>query len=136
MSETIPPPTLIAFVVCDSIYFDGTGKQALVGLFDQIRAAEFPAVHSRFCVIVMMTSLRPNTQCKLEIVNSAEEEIVAMEGKITGDTPRTIYQVIFEFTSVTFPSDGQYMIRFIANGHTIGQRPIDLIRMEPTDDPQ
>ena len=88
MSTEFATPTGIALVLCDNVYHDSHGKRALVGLFNQITSTDFPAVQPRMCVMVSLTSLRPQTECKLDIVHSeTEEPVVEMGGPLPQDDP-------------------------------------------------
>lgn len=129
---SLPPPTPIALVLCDNVYRDRHGKQALVGLFHEIYAQRFPAIHPRMCAYVSITSIRPNTNCSLDIVH-AETDATVME--LSGPAPKDIgpnevWDVVFEFPPVTFPEAGQYYVRFLGNNQVLMQRRFHVIGMD------
>jgi len=128
-TTNLPPPTPIALVLCDNVYRDSNGKQALIGLFNKIFASKFPAVHPRMCAYVSITSIRPNTVCSLDIIN-AETDVPVIE--IQGPAPDNIgptgvWEVVFELPPVSFPEAGQYYVRFLGSHHVLMQRPFDVL---------
>ena len=126
---SVPPPTPIAFVLCDNVYQDSHGKRALVGLFDRIVARSMPTVHPKMCVLVSLTSIRPNTICKLDIVHSeTDEPIIVMQGPAPpGTQPIDIWDVVFELPPVQFREPGTYYVRFFGNERILVQRPIRVV---------
>lgn len=126
---TLPPPTPIALVLCDNVYRASNGKQALVGLFNQLFATAFPATHPRMCVFVSITSIRPSTDCSLDIVNAeTDEAVVTILGPVPqGIPPTSVWDVVFELPPLTFPSAGRYYVRFLGNGQVLMQRPFEVI---------
>ena len=130
-----PKPVGIALVICDNVYKDSTGKRALIGLFNEIRTAAFPANHNRLCVLVSLTDLRPHTVCKLDVVHAeTDEPVIEMEGPLPVEDPTTICDLVFELRELQFPSAGTYYIRFFGNEQILIQRPIEVIHMSQSSD--
>lgn len=127
----LPPPTPVALVLCDNVYRDSNGKQALIGLFNRIVVRETPAVHPRMCVFVSITSIRANTVCKLDIVHAeTDEPIISMEGPAPDKVgPVVVWDVVFELPPLVFSEPGVYYVRFFGNKNILLQRPIEVILM-------
>jgi hypothetical protein len=123
----LPEPKCIALVVCDDVYTDSNGKRALVGLFTDIKAENFPIRHTKMCVFVSLTELRKQTQCKLDIVRGDDHEpILEMGGPLPQNSPTTICDLVLELNNVTFPGPGMYFVRFFGHGKILAQRPISV----------
>ena len=122
------PPTVIALVVCENVYTESGGKTALVGLFNNINARNFPATHSRLCVYFSVTDIKPKTEFKLDIVHSETDEpvVVMGGGPPSGVNPTTVCDFVFELRNVTFPEPGRYYIRLWANDRPLVQRPFEV----------
>lgn len=132
-------PVQIALVLCDNVYHDRSGKRALIGLFSRIMAANFPATHPQMCVFVSLTEIRPNTRCKLDIVDAeTDEPVIAMEGPLPVETsPLDVCEIDFQLRNVVFRHPGTYYIRFWGNDQILAQRPFsiqEIPRQEKTDD--
>ncbi len=105
---------------------------ALVGLFNKVFAATFPAPHFKICVFVSITSLRPRTLCKLDIVNGeTDAAIVSMQGPVPDDNPLTVCDLVFELRNIVFPEPGTYYIRFWGNEQILMQRAIEVVTLMP-----
>jgi len=128
---TLPPPTPIALVLCDNVYRDSNGKQALVGLFQNIYAPAFPAIHARMCAFVSITSIRPNTQCSFDIIHAeTDSTVIELNGPAPeGMGPSEVWEVVFELPLVTFSEPGMYYARFLGNGQVLMQRQFLVIDM-------
>jgi hypothetical protein len=121
-------------VVCDSTYQSSDGKLALVGLFNRVSAARFPATHPKMAIYVSLTDARPGTRCKLDIVHAeTDKPIIEAEGPLPGEAePTTIIDLNFELNGVTFPEPGRYYVRFFANGYPLLMRPFDVTKTGET----
>ncbi len=131
MASNLPPPTPIALVLCDSVYRDRSGKQALIGLFHNVFASGFPACHPRMCAYVSITSIRPNTKCSLDIVNAeTDQSVIELHGPAPKDIgPNKVWDVVFELPTMSFPEPGMYYVRFLVNDQVLMQRPFMVIDM-------
>jgi hypothetical protein len=118
-------------VLCDNIYQDPTGKRALVGLFNRIVASSFPVRHPLLSIYVSVTSLRPKSRLKLEIVRADQEEelIASAEGQAPAEaaaSPTTVCDLMFRLQNVRFDKPGAYLIRVSGNDSVLMQRPFDV----------
>lgn len=125
-------PSPIALVVCDNVYKESSGKSALVGLFNSIRAKKFPVAHPRLCVYVSVTDIHPSTTFKLDIVHSeTDQSVVTLQGPpLKGADPTTICDFTFEIKNIVFPEPGRYYIRFFGNEYILLQRPFEVAKTE------
>jgi hypothetical protein len=79
-------------------------------------------------VFVSVTSLRPKTICKLDIVNAETDALVmVMQGPLPDDNPTTVCDLVFELNNLVFPEAGSYYVRFWGNETIIVQRAIEVI---------
>lgn len=126
----LPKPVPIALVICDNVYTEPGGKQALVGLFNRISARKFPAVHSCLCVFVSLTEALPGTKCKIDIVHAeTDEAVVVAEGPMPSDDagPIAVWDFVFRFENVNFKEAGKYYVRVFGNDTIILQRPFEVV---------
>jgi hypothetical protein len=129
------PPVGIALVICDNVYFDSTGKRALVGLFNRISAPTFPARHHKLCVFVSVTEVLRSTECKLDIVHAETElPILQMGGPMPERPPTTVFDMVFEVRELVFPEPGTYYVRFFGNEQILIQRPIEVVSSEHSEE--
>src|SRR5262245_23482733 len=75
--KSIPPtfPVGLALVICDGIYTDSVGRQALIGLFNQIIGPpDGQIVCPHMCVYASVTEVYPGTVFELDIVHGESEQ--------------------------------------------------------------
>lgn len=128
-------PSAIALVVCDALYQEPSGKAALIGLFNRLVAAKFPATHPQMCVYASVTDVHPGTKFRL-IVEHAENgqkvaELIGGPAPEADMNPTTILDLRFILQGLTFPEAGRYYIQFWANDNLLLQRPFDAVLMRP-----
>jgi hypothetical protein len=127
-------PSPIALVVCDALYQEPSGKTALVGLFNRLVAAKFPATHPQMCVYASVTDVRAGTKFRLVIEHAEHGTRVA---ELAGPPPEavanptTILDLRFILQGLTFPEPGRYYIQFWADDNLLLQRPFDAVLIPP-----
>jgi hypothetical protein len=116
--------------VCDSAFMAEGGKHCIIGIFDAIHSAAFPAVHP-----VMTVAFRVRGQAS-EIV-SLRIELARPNGEVLGATPLeiTIDQqgsafVNMNMVGTQFPEPGRYAVKVSAAGRTLVSHPLHLHRMQ------
>jgi len=119
-------PAPIALVVCDSVYRDeGSGKAALVGLFNNITVRDLPTVHPRLAVFASVTGLRESSHAKLEIVEAETGNAIASAAGPfpPGATPLMVADLTFVIANVKFENEGLYNVQFWVNDYLLMCRP-------------
>lgn len=125
---TLPAKTPIALIVCEGVYQDSDGKRTLVGLFNQVIAAEFPARQPKICAFVSIAPSPAGTLCKLDIAGAGSDGVVAStEGSLPDQGPVTTYDLVFELRDLVFAKPGTYYVRFWADGQILAQRAIQVV---------
>lgn len=97
-------------IICDQILEDKTsGKRSLIGLFNTVQCAAFPAMLQKLCVFVTLTQLRGAVPLLLKCSNeTCDDPIVAVPGNINSTDPNGILELGFEFDKFSFPRPGLY----------------------------
>jgi hypothetical protein len=122
-SRELPKPVGLALIVCDDVYKDDGGKQALIGLFNNLRLPGFPFVYPRLCVFGSMTEVRYGTECRVDIVHADTETVVAAQSSVPPPRePTAECEFVCTLKAIRFPEPGTYFVRLFANGEIILQR--------------
>ena len=68
---TVPPPRVLAMVVCDQVHEDpSTGKYTILGTFDRVASPSFPYTHPAVTSFMQVTNGRGEVEIR---VKDAEE---------------------------------------------------------------
>ncbi len=112
------PPLGIALILCDSIITDAkTGKNSLIGLFNNINCTTLPSVHARFCVFAQLTNGQGKQSIDVRCQSLQDDEIIFQTGgEVEFQNPNQVIEIQFELMNLTFPHDGRYTVELEAEG--------------------
>lgn len=123
---SLPIPKTNAMLICDQVLTEqGTNKKSLIGIFENIGAHQFPAVHHSLSVYVKLTDARGDYQFRLELGDLHTDVIVAnceAPGTVHIEDPLSSHELVFNLKGLRFPHPGQYEFRIFANDHIFGQK--------------
>ena len=110
----IPPPGVLALVICDAIWRDPwSGKFTIIGTYDSIKAKVFPVHHPIISVYSALTNGRGKVPLKVRIVDVDEERepVAELEQEIEFPDPRSKVQHCAVFANPLFPAPGEYRVQ-------------------------
>jgi len=109
---------VLAMVICDHVWQDpATGKQTLLGCFEEIHANDFPVELPRVAVYVEMTGGRGEVALALEITETDEETVVfRQDAEVEFSDPRAVRTIAFDLVDVEIPKPGEYNFDLYAGG--------------------
>jgi hypothetical protein len=138
-SPAPPHPALNAMVICDfAIQEEATGKTSLVGIFETVRAYQFPARHGMLSVYTKFTDAQGQYRLRLELVQLEDLKVIGQGqlGASFGDR-MTPAEVIFQIGDLLFEKPGRYEFRLLANDRWVGSKCLDVVRApEPKPQPE
>lgn len=125
----------ISVIVCDDVYRDETTKKlVIVGTFNRINLAEFPARYHGFCVLFTITGGKGKYELSLSIDNDAiGSPILEVNGPIEINDPLQIQDINVHLQGIQFPEPGKYWVTIKADGAIINQRPFFVTKQEKSD---
>jgi len=128
-------------LVADYANITREGKPNLMGVFSNIRAAEFPARHPEMHVVVSLAAspseYGSTRTLRLKLINEdgsltlieGHEEIVVPEGK---GGRRVEISRIFKLRDIVFPCPGDYQISVLIDNDEKGSLPLVVTMAEPS----
>jgi hypothetical protein len=127
-------PIALAMVICDAVLRDeSTKKPTLVGLFNQITAANLPAIHDRLHVFLSLTNGRGELPCLLQCKDQDEGVVCEVGGSIRFGNPLEVADVDIEMRGVVFEKEGLYVFEFSCDGQFLTRRRF-LVSKEKSDE--
>lgn len=127
-----PSPVVKAFLICDQVLHDaGTGKKSLIGLFHELRAERFPAVHPLLWVYANLTNARGRYQFEIRLVEMTEntELGVGRPPPIEIPGPLQTTELSAQLRSVTLPRAGTYEFQLLANGELVATKAMKVLEL-------
>jgi hypothetical protein len=120
-------PTLAYTILCDDIRQEVGGKFSLMGLFETIHAATFPAVHPRFAVVNEWRGGRGEFTAKIRLLMPDRSQVIAeSESKISLYSETQRHRDITIRMNTTFKAPGTYWIEMILDGEQAGLVPLPV----------
>jgi hypothetical protein len=128
-SREMPPhPVLNAMLICDQTFQDEqSGKITLVGVFETVRAYQFPARHGRLCVYAKLADVQGEYRLRLQLVQLEELKVVG-QGQFgaTFNDRMTPVELSFQVLDTVFERAGRYEFRLYANERWVGSKALTV----------
>ena len=123
-------PILKAMLLCDTtILEEGTHKRTLVGLFDRIKASQFPTAHPAMSVYVQFREIEGTFDFSLELYDLSEEKTLnrAMIQNFQVQERSRDCELVFNLMAVKFDHPGDYEFRIYVNDFIFGQKSFKVL---------
>ncbi len=133
-----PPPVVKAFLVCDQVIHDAqTGKKTLVGVFHELRADRFPAVHPVLWIYANLTDARGQYAFEIRFVDVERNKVLGNGTpppiKIPGPLQTT--ELSAQLRNVQLPDAGTYEFQLLTNDELIATKAIRVSLVDGTEIP-
>lgn len=132
MAESRPIPTLLAFIVCDTIIQDAaTQKRTLVGVFDHVNSAVAPFVLNSVGLYAKMVEGVGKYNFRIRLVNLRDEAPV-LEIGIAGDwkDPDFPMELGVNFGGIPIAEFGTYEFQLYADDVFLGRALLRAIKLQ------
>ncbi len=108
--------------VCENAFVSQDGKLSVVGIFNQIKAANFPAAHPKLSIVSSFAGDAGNYSEIIEIVSPTGEIIARAENNEIGiEKSGGSANFIANFIGLVFSLEGKYIIRAKVNGNVLNE---------------
>lgn len=102
-------------VLCDAATLDSSGKLHILGVFDQIQAASFPARHDRIALVLRLATEPEDAgehQAEIRLMDPDGNQVIRLNGRlgVSGGGPRASSHLphILNLDGLVFPRPGVY----------------------------
>ena len=120
-----PPPTVLAFILCDNVQHDARDKLYLLGLFSTFDAPAFPATLRDSWMYGALTDGRGEVALALRLTDAADLDaapVFRTEVPVRFRGPLDVAEVVLQFAALTFPAPGVYAWEVLCDGRVIYER--------------
>ena len=124
-------PGLLYSVMCDDIRREHNGKLILIGLFEGIASARFPAAHPSLCIINCWIGGMGDFTQKTRILK-ADGDILVEDKDVNFklNNLKAKHKVVAQFRNLRFISPGEYSIEVLLDGDLKIRYPLMVTKLE------
>ena len=119
-----PTPFALALLLCGEVIVDErTKKKTLVGVFDQVLAAQFPADHRPLTIFARLKDAEGSYRFRVDYVQLSTDRVLAQGdlGPVSIPTRLSTTDIILTPPLVRIPEAGAYEFRIWANDRYVGR---------------
>ncbi len=120
-------PKLSYSILCDDVRQELGGKFSLMGLFENIYANSFPAVHPRFAIVNEWTGGRGDFRLRVRLLGTNKKDVLSESESVLSlynETQR--HRDISVRFNTTFPVPGTYWIQILLDDEQVALVPLQL----------
>jgi len=126
MPETIKP-SLHFTIICDDVRQETGGKLSLMGLFENIYAAKFPAVHPRLAVVTEWIEGQGEFDTTLRILSPDRKTVLReTSSRIKMRGANFKHRDVSLHLNVEFKTPGTYWIENFLDGEMVHSIPLNV----------
>lgn len=138
-SLVAPHPACNAMLICDQTLQEGTtGKNSLMGIFENIAAHQFPAGCGFLTVYVKLTDAQGDYRIRLELIHLSDLTVIGQgQFRATIGDRMVPAELVFQIGGLVFQKPGPYEFRLYANDRWVGSKSLRLVQApEPVPQPE
>jgi len=117
-------PAVKAILICDQVIHElGTNKKSLIGIFEEIHLAKFPAHYPRIAVYVNLTDANGEYVLEMRLQSEKGEEVGrGQTPRVKIDNPLATCEFALQVQNLVLPGPGQYEFQIFANGKFLASK--------------
>jgi hypothetical protein len=120
-------PVLVHTILCDDVRQEMGGKFSLMGLFETISAATFPAIHPRFAIMNEWSGGRGEFIAKIRVLAPDRKTVISeSEAKLALFNETQHHRDISLRFNTTFPAPGTYWIEMLLDNVQVALVPLPV----------
>jgi hypothetical protein len=118
-------PRLSYTLLCDDVRQELGGKFSLMGLFENIYAGSFPAIHPRFAIVNEWTGGKGEFIARIRLLGPDKEQVISeSESKLVLYNETQRHRDIAVRFNTTFPVPGTYWVEILLGNERISLVPL------------
>ncbi len=129
---------LKAFLVCDQVIQDAqTGKKSLIGVFHELKASRFPAIHPSLWIYANLTDAHGQYTFEIRLLDVGRNEVLGRGAppaiEIPG--PLQVTELSAQLRNVQLPTAGTYEFQLLANDQLVATKAIRVAEIQEPQPP-
>lgn len=108
--------------LCDYASISREGKLSMNGIFENINAKIFPAVHPVMYIVANVSGInaRDKFTCELVKEDGLEIRIATIQAEVAAENAGRNFGFIGQFVNIKYDKPGNYLIKFYIDNREIG----------------
>ncbi len=124
-------PSLNFTIICDDIRQEMGGKLSLMGLFENIYAPKFPAVHPRIAILTEWSGGQGEFGIKMRIVSPEGKTVIReTKSKMTLNGVNYKHRDVSLHLNVEFKTPGTYWVENYLDDELINSIPLNVVQVK------
>ena len=120
MADKKIKPRLSYTILCDDVRQEMGGKFSLMGLFENIYAGSFPAIHPRFAIVNEWTGGKGEFVARIRLLSLDKEQVLSeSESKLVLYSEAQRHRDISVRFNTTLPAPGTYWVEILLDNERI-----------------
>jgi hypothetical protein len=123
-----------AFLVCDQIIQDAqSGKKSLIGVFHELRAERFPAVHPVLWIYANLTDAHGRYHFQIRLVDVERGDVLGRGEPPAIEIPGPLQttELSAQLRNVALPRGGTYEFQLLSNEQMLATKAIRATLVKP-----
>jgi len=126
----------VALVICDDVIEDKrSGNKSLIGLFNNVSAAQLPAIHPRMFLMASLTSGLGAWTFSFRISAPSGREVLRMQDTITPADPLAVHDLVVELRNLPLEEEGVYFVDLLVEDTPVANRRFTVSQQSPQQTP-
>ncbi len=132
-----PAPLVLSFIVCDDAIEDkASGKWSILGVFDNINAASFPAMHPKTVIMLEFTGIHGESPFEIRLVDAATDDILLqVQGKVSAVDPLVLLRFAVQLPPLTFQKEAECRWQLRSGIDLLIERRMTIKLVQPPQEP-
>jgi hypothetical protein len=124
-------PTVSFTIICDDVRQEVGGKVSLMGLFENIYAAKFPAIHPRLAILTEWSDGAGEFEVKTSLLSPDRKTVLRETGsKITLSGVNFRHRDVSVHLNVEFKAPGTYWIENFLDDELVKSMPLKVVHVK------
>ncbi|MCF6154856.1 MAG: hypothetical protein E3K36_06295 [Candidatus Brocadia sp.] len=126
-------PEIISFLIADMVIQEkGTNKWSAIGIFDKIRAANFPYIHPCLALYIRLADAEGDYDIRVEFCDDNDRIFAVFEGITLSILSRLHHPDIgIRAVNLLIPKSGKYYFKLYFNGAFAKGFQLDVEEIQP-----
>ncbi len=124
-------PTVSFIIICDDVRQEMGGKISLMGLFENIYATKFPAIHPRLAVVTEWSEGKGEFDLKMRLIAPDRKTVLReTSSKMKLSDVNFRHRDVSVHLNINFKEPGTYWIENLVDNELIHSMPLRVVQVK------